>query len=1083
MTRENWPDLHHMAAWAADPNDPIAVPVYAEAPPVMSIDRIKYGHDYELAVTRVFDSNYTFFDPDEYVNPANTASPYYPYVTPYRRLLTKAVWPKGQVGNLLNLDNWRVPLDGSMESYAVGTTPEWVELANTASGDPLVTTSNPWQGTQSLTWDVATTTARQGIQWELPCVPGQEYTLSAYLRQTSASPHLLRISDQVLCSTTFNRTTASGWGTDSAPLSVGGAWTGTGGAASERSTTAATAHSPGYATMAVNAVNSNRWQTSAGTARDVRQRVRIQIPVIATGGEIQAGTVARWSGGGGDCYEAVLIFGTDRSVTLRIGKRVFTVFTSLATYVLPGVNYSAGDEFYMDFWLTGEVLRAVAWRDGDPMPDVVSAPQVVASDTSHAGIGSYGMFYWLHASNTNTLPVAVNCYNYSAVGSVEGSTTVTTGSYVRLTLTFTATAPYHTASLVTQGSALAGTVNMDGLMMNTGSSAAVFATDGSTIYPLALANVERWPRTYDAAGFLGLCKAPAVDALANWAAISLPSDYDYQVRTLGPDFYWTLAGGQNTTLYPDTTGNGGPPLGLNISKFGIGDLPTGGTALDVPGGAGVTGVTFFPPTPPTGSTLAGTSLGTGKLSEAPQQPFVLPSTLTPASGVWSVTVAAWVQCTDTTAGQSVFYPSKQLSSTAGAAYVPAYMNADGSSAYTNVGSTGTIHALSSGTGLSGIDPTDGLPHLHITIVTQDLTGDTFIYRYIDDVLDGANSATTASLGGPLRGQTDSLSVGATDDGSRFLAMVNGTISRLAVWNRELNPTETALLYQAGAGAEMTSGDRLSTDVTQGGYVGDVRIDVSPATQAYVVGDPVTFMQAPSWTGRIDLLTQAQNIALAEQGTLWAGPDGVPVLEGRAVRFLRLTPSWTLGEDVAGGEYPYLGDLEFDLDPTFVYSDVQVSRPGGATTVGGLAVDVAQARRRFFPRAYAQSSDFATDEQAQDCADFTFYAHRAPNLRVASITLDPASNAELWPFVLGVMVGQRGRVIRRAKAGNSGAGLTMSADYFVETIGHIGIDPESGGWTVELLLSPVGSGPGPTVQPWILEDATYGVLDSTTVLGW
>ena len=41
------------------------------------------------------------------------------------------------------------------------------------------------------------------------------------------------------------------------------------------------------------------------------------------------------------------------------------------------------------------------------------------------------------------------------------------------------------------------------------------------------------------------------------------------------------------------------------------------------------------------------------------------------------------------------------------------------------------------------------------------------------------------------------------------------------------------------------------------------------------------------------------------------------------------------------------------------------------------------------------------------------------------------------------------------------------------------------WTVRLQLSPVGSSAAgqPTVQPWILEDATYGVLDSTTVLGW
>jgi hypothetical protein len=1080
VTADYWPDLYHGVAWAADPNDPIGVPVYTDHTAMVGpVDRIKYGRDYELAVTRVFDSTYTMIDPSEYVNPANSSSPYYPYVQPYRRICSKAVWPKGSSGNLLNLFNWRVPFDGSLESYTVGTTPEWITAASPSG--PTITTSDPWQGTKSLTWNTSVSAIRQGIQWSIPAVPGQQYTLSAYIRQTAASTQVIRISDQVLCSTTFNRTTASGWGTDSAPLAVGGAWTGTGGASSERSTTAATEYASAYATMAVNAVNSNRWQTSSGTALDVRQRVRVQIPVVATGGEIQIGSVARWSGSGANCYEAVLIFGTDQSVTLRLGKRVATVFTALGDVVLSGVNYQAGDEFHIDWRVTANELRATAWRDGDIAQNVLDVPMLLVNDSSLTTAGSYGMFYWLHASNTNSLPVAVRCYNYSAVGAVEGSTTAATGSYQRLSVTFTATAPYHTATLVTQGTAAAGTVNADGFMLNTGAAAGTFAATGSSIYPLALNSIERFPRTYEAAGFLGICKAPAVDPLAAWAAIPLPSDYDWQVRALSPDFYWKLDGGQGATLYPDGTGNGNPPLGLNISKFGVGDLPTGGSAMDVPGGAGMTGVTFFAQTP-NGNNMPGTVLGTGRLADAPQAPFVLPSNLSPAGGVWSVTVAAWVKISDTGAGQSVFYPSKQLSATAGAAYVPAYMNADGSSAFGNVGADGTIYTLSSGTGLSGIDPTDGLPHLHVTIVVQDTAGTTFIYRYIDDVLDGANSALTSALGGALRGQTDSLSVGATDDGSRFLAPVNGTVSRLAVWNRELTSGEASALYQAGAGIQETSGDRLERDVTQGGYYGETRIDTI-STSAYVDGDPVAYMGAPGWTGTMDLLTRGQDLALAEQGTLWAAPDGAATFEGRQVRFLRLTPSWTLGEDEAAGEYPYLGDLEFDFDPTFVYNDVEVSRPGGGTAQGGLSTDVAAARRRFYPRGYSQSSDYADDRQVQDAADWIFYSHRAPNLRVASVTLDPAANPDLWPFVLGAMVGQRIRVKRRAKAGNAGAGLTMSADYFIESIGHIGLDPETGHWTFELTLSPVGTGPGPTVQPWILEDATFGVLDSTTTLGF
>jgi hypothetical protein len=412
------------------------------------------------------------------------------------------------------------------------------------------------------------------------------------------------------------------------------------------------------------------------------------------------------------------------------------------------------------------------------------------------------------------------------------------------------------------------------------------------------------------------------------------------------------------------------------------------------------------------------------------------------------------------------------------------MNIDGSFSYSNVGSTGTIHVLNSGTGLSGIDPTDGEPHLLIGYVTQVEGGDTIIYRYIDDVLDGVNTATTASLGGVLRGKTDSLSVGATDDGASFLAVVNGSMSHLAVWNRDLLVNEATRLWQAGQGFPgETSTDRVVRHFESGGFYGPSRVDETYTFANVQPGDPVTTMQAPSWTGSIDLLTDTQNTVAAEQGRLWAAPDGYVTVEGRVQRFLRLEPDWTLGEDTAAGEIPYLGTIGFDYDPTFVFGDVTVQRPGGATAVGGLGPDIAMTNRRYFPRKFGASGDFETDQQAQDCADFIFYSHRAPNMRVESVTLNPAANPTLWHFALSVEIGQRIRVKRRAKAANGGAGITMSADYFVENVNPRGLDFERGTYFVDLELSPVGTGPGPTMQPWILEDATLGVLDSTTVLGW
>ncbi len=55
---------------------------------------------------------------------------------------------------------------------------------------------------------------------------------------------------------------------------------------------------------------------------------------------------------------------------------------------------------------------------------------------------------------------------------------------------------------------------------------------------------------------------------------------------------------------------------------------------------------------------------------------------------------------------------------------------------------------------------------------------------------------------------------------------------------------------------------------------------------------------------------------------------------------------------------------------------------------------------------------------------------------------------------------------------------MSGDYFIELRSFDSIDMEKGEWPVSVQLSPVD-----VSQVWILEDAVYGVLDETTILGY
>ena len=439
--------------------------------------------------------------------------------------------------------------------------------------------------------------------------------------------------------------------------------------------------------------------------------------------------------------------------------------------------------------------------------------------------------------------------------------------------------------------------------------------------------------------------------------------------------------------------------------------------------------------------------------------------------VWGASLSAWVTYSATTPTSSpllvvpftVVVPGLKF-------WVPVGLSLSGSARPGVFTQSPTASLSTSG----GTPITDGEPHLLVAVVEQDAAANTVISVYCDGVLAATQTTTTASLGGQYVGQANTLNVGGLFDGTNSGNIHNGILSEVAMWSRPLSAAEVTTLWTAGGlgYAGETTGTRTSRHLVLGRFAGASRVSSGSST-----------MQASSWTGSMDLLTDTQNTTGVEQGQLWAAPDGAIAVEGRQDRWLRLTASHILGEDTAAGEYPYSEEVEFDDDPTYVFSDVTATRPGGTVASGGLTADITATVRRFFRRRFGVTGDWATDQLAQDAANWIFYSHRAPLQRVSVITLDPAANPTLWPLVLGIEVGTRVTVKRRPKAANAGAGITMSADYFVENVTHHSIDFDAGTWRTKLLLSPIGTAPGVTFQPWVLEDPTLGVLNSTTVLGW
>ncbi len=204
---------------------------------------------------------------------------------------------------------------------------------------------------------------------------------------------------------------------------------------------------------------------------------------------------------------------------------------------------------------------------------------------------------------------------------------------------------------------------------------------------------------------------------------------------------------------------------------------------------------------------------------------------------------------------------------------------------------------------------------------------------------------------------------------------------------------------------------------------------------------------------------------AENGNLLVAGDGTVTFKQRSTRY-NTTAVATLGEL----ETPYLGDLVFDFDPTFLYERVEVTRPGGVTVA---AFDTTR-QKRYGPRILAETPQILLDLEAIDRANYQLSQYKDPKVRLPQVTLDPASNPALWPVVLGTRIGDRLTVKRRP----FGAPL-MTVDVFVEAISH-DVDFRVGQthWRNTYLLSPAG-----TSNFWLAGDATYSIAGVTTVPGY
>jgi hypothetical protein len=198
--------------------------------------------------------------------------------------------------------------------------------------------------------------------------------------------------------------------------------------------------------------------------------------VFSTTGNKQFSIGIRW-------YQSGVLFLTSSTtpVTISAGRWVPLTITATAPIGVTAksmvvTNSGAGllntDTFYLDAAFLGEsVLHCVQWSTGAG----TTAQGVEIQVPCRVG-AQYTTSVYVRQSSASTQQMSV-----PALG-VTGTSTAATGQgFTRLSVTFTATLPYHAVRIATTGAALAGTVELDDAQHEAAAIASPFQPWGATV--------------------------------------------------------------------------------------------------------------------------------------------------------------------------------------------------------------------------------------------------------------------------------------------------------------------------------------------------------------------------------------------------------------------------------------------------------------------------------------------------------------------------------------------------------------------------------------------------------------------------
>jgi hypothetical protein len=672
---------------------------------------------------------------------------------------------------------------------------------------------------------------------------------------------------------------------------------------------------------------------------------------------------------------------------------------------------------------------------------------LVTQSAAGAGFGVTNIFRTAPA-----ITYTFSCYVYAtggcsvtvqvtdALGGVHTASTSVQTTWTRLSVTWDCVDTLETVAIFGTGTSTP-TFYVDATALHFGPTAQTFGTTGPTWSLVFTGYVERWPTTYDMAGTRALRPLQAVDAIALLAITEIAQSYQAVALADNPGAYlpFEQQKAPNSGTFAVGTRAIFNPIGFQSAtgqvQWGGDQQPDGSPALVLqqnnsqnPPVRGHNSLTYPIEQQTAFDTMAsnGSLLNTGSTVECWAK--------------FSSGVALFMQLLQTTTGGFTTELGYGASSTQHHLEM-----------YTGGGRLGfQFHdAVAGFTAFLSLtsDIHDGYPdgqwHYYAITMWNNAGAPALAFTY------DTHEITVAGPSGVRYYGYTNLHHEATTDFGDTQSQVS--IARMAVYSTNIGATRRQARYQRGVGyIGEQSGARVTRLLAQ--YWGG-------ATS--VAAGFINLSEDFDYNTRF-VLDVLQEIQDTERGLVYVSRTGVVVFEDRSSRYATQTATATFGENTAGGEVPY-EDYGTDHDPTYTFSQANLTRPGNANFLPMINTTTAA---KYGARVLQQDVKVTNDADLTQAGIFYLQRYGTPKTRISKLGLHPAAYPAMWPTVLGLEISQRVTVKRRTA-------ITTSADYYVEKVSHR-IDAQSGGWTVELQASPVF-----VPSAWVLGDATYGVLGSTT----